>query len=58
MTERDVQRRPNEKVYCLHCNGECQAKDLRVVRGLVYCSDRSCNGNGIDLDFEPWWRES
>jgi hypothetical protein len=54
-SELDVNR--NAAVYCLHCDGEFKARDIRRTRFGVCCADRNCDGGFLDLYFEPWWRE-
>lgn len=56
ITEQEIQERPNETVYCLHCDGEFKARDLRGSRFGRMCADRNCDGGFLDLCFEPWWR--
>jgi hypothetical protein len=58
ITEEQIHERPNDTVYCLHCNGEYKARSLRITRFGPMCADRMCDGGFGDLDFEPWWRHS
>jgi len=56
LTNEDIRKRANESVFCLHCDGEFKARDLRRTRFGPVCADRNCDGGCLDLAFEPWWR--
>ncbi len=53
--------RPNDWLWCLHCERFFQAKDLRpdVVGGKQGCAFEDCDGAGLDVDIYDWddWAE-
>jgi hypothetical protein len=57
--------KPEQKIYCLHCNGEftmaqmVYEQRLRSRQSKWYCPDPKCSGAGFGFDLwdEPWWRQ-
>jgi hypothetical protein len=56
----DIQENLNAEVFCLHCDGQFPARSLRLVDplGNLQCPNAECDGDSIDLSFDPWWRQA
>jgi hypothetical protein len=55
--------RPNERVFCLHCNGSFEMHEVVYEerfggQALWRCPNPECSGAGLGFDLftEPWWR--
>ncbi len=50
----------DQRAWCLHCNEQFTAKDVRVYRDgrdlLLECGNPGCNGSPLDWAGKPWWR--
>jgi hypothetical protein len=56
----DIQENLDAEVFCLHCDGQFQARSLRLASplGNLQCANADCDGESIDLSFDPWWRDA
>lgn len=66
--QEDVFKRPDQTIYCLHCDGSFKAREIvmkesHVCECPLWVKDRrsgelvKCNGGFWDLFDGPWWRD-